>query len=103
MSVLWTDIVGLFGRIKLSLSQWLFVVLAGAFGVLVFLFRQRGNKIHALQVQLLEQGWKQADQQFQQQNALAQKQVDSAKAAFQAALADYQGSQNEPNNPPPAA
>lgn len=103
MAVLWTDIKGLFQRIKLSVTQWAFILMAGAIGVLVFLFNQRGNKIHQLQVQLLEAGWKDADQQFQQQNSLAEQQVMQSQAAYQNALASYQGSKNETNNPPPSA
>ena len=75
-------------NLKLSLEQWVFLLLAGAIGVLVVLFRIQGGRLHEAQVSLLLQ---QLDSTLKQQDL----KIANARRAYEDAVGSYHNASNE--------
>jgi len=64
--------------------------MAASIGILVFLLKLKGNKIHALQVQLLKEKFKTSDQLFQTKIIQSNTSVITSKANYENSLNNYE-------------
>lgn len=69
-------------NIKLTLTQWLLVVVSAACGVLVLLFKLQGSKLHKARIDLL-------NEQIKRTNEKQENHISSLKKKFKKSLKEY--------------
>ena len=82
-------LLGFLDKIKLSITQWLLLSSGAAIGVLVIMLKLQGNKVHQLQVKLLESSFKTSDEIYKSKLKASQESVSQKKAVFERELALY--------------